>query len=299
MDANFGFRKTSLTLERRVFICFLREVRQCLCLQNNLMLGAALVLSGSSPLFAAETAANAVVAASPRAYVNCPGVSNVPMTADPEQALPLRQTAILACGQQVAVLADNEGYTTQIRTSDGKVGYVARMYLTTRDAGLAAGTRESSTGLQRHARKRHRTLDRRRPGLRPVHQPRPQSGIRHRQRPHRPSSLQDTGWKLHGQRRGFERQAALRSSCFPRSSHSTKLTPKLRNLRQENPAKLARNEGQFTSLCTANPLPFLRPAQSFSARALPRMFPLWPTTSRPLTTTSATTTNRLRSRTWL
>src|SRR5258708_250666 len=130
MDANFGFRKTSLTFERKVS-CWFSEGGSAMSLSaKHLMFGAALVLSGS-PLFAAETAANAVVAASPRAYVNCPGISNVPMTADPEQALPLRQTAILACGQQVAVLADNEGYTTQIRTSDGKVGYVPPMYLTT------------------------------------------------------------------------------------------------------------------------------------------------------------------------
>src|SRR6266481_6260995 len=96
---------------------------------KHILFGSALLLAGS-PLFATEKAANPGVAAAPRAYVNCPGISNVPMTADPEQALPMRQIATLSCGQQVAVLADNEGYTTQIRTSDGKVGYVARMYLT-------------------------------------------------------------------------------------------------------------------------------------------------------------------------
>src|ERR1700688_914674 len=97
---------------------------------KHLIFGAALVLS-SSPLFARETAANSGVAVAPRAYVNCPGISNVPMTSDAEQALPMRQIAMLSCGQPVAVLADNEGYTAHIRTSDGKEGYVARMYLTT------------------------------------------------------------------------------------------------------------------------------------------------------------------------
>src|SRR6202166_847570 len=97
---------------------------------KQMMFGAALVLSGS-PLFATETAANSGVAAPPRAFVTCPGISNVPMTSDEEQALPMRQIATLSCGQQVAVLADNEGYTAHIRTSDGKDGYVARMYLST------------------------------------------------------------------------------------------------------------------------------------------------------------------------
>src|SRR5258708_2386788 len=116
MDENFRFRKTSLTLERKVSCLFSEGGSAMFLSTKHLMFGAALVLSGS-PLFAAETAANAVVAASPRAYVNCPGISNVPMTADAEQALPLRQTAILACGHQVAVLARNEGFTTQLRTS--------------------------------------------------------------------------------------------------------------------------------------------------------------------------------------
>src|SRR5258708_16260336 len=103
MDANFGFRKTSLTFERKVS-CLFSEGGSAMSLPaKHLMFGATLVLSGS-PLFATETAANAVAAASPRAYVNCPSVSNVPMTADAEHALPLRQTAILACVHPVPVL---------------------------------------------------------------------------------------------------------------------------------------------------------------------------------------------------
>src|ERR1700730_10851405 len=97
---------------------------------TQLMFGVALVLA-SSPVLANEKPASSGVAPSPRAYVNCPGISNVPMTSDAEQALPMRQIATLACGQQVAVLADNQGYTAHIRTSDGKEGYVAHMYLST------------------------------------------------------------------------------------------------------------------------------------------------------------------------
>jgi hypothetical protein len=52
------------------------------------------------------------------------------MTADLEQALPLQVIANLECGQEVAVLSDAEGYSVNVRTQEGKSGYVARMYLT-------------------------------------------------------------------------------------------------------------------------------------------------------------------------
>ena len=115
---------------------------------KRILFGSALVLAGS-PLFATEAAANSGVAAAPRAFVNCPGISNVPMTADAEQALPLRQVATLACGQQVAILADNEGYTAHIRTSEGKEGYVARMYLTTATPAAQPSLRVTPEAIQR------------------------------------------------------------------------------------------------------------------------------------------------------
>src|SRR5437016_8644933 len=62
--------------------------------------------------------------------ISCNGYLSVPMTADQEQSLPLQVIANLECGQEVAVLFDAEGYTVNIRTADGKNGYVARMYLT-------------------------------------------------------------------------------------------------------------------------------------------------------------------------
>lgn len=112
--------------------------------KRNLLVGSALLLAGS-PLFAAETNASpAGESAAARAFVNCPGVPSVPMTADAEQALPLRQVATLSCGEPVSVLNDNEGYTTRIRTSDGREGFVARMYLT-HEASHFAGRDDSST----------------------------------------------------------------------------------------------------------------------------------------------------------
>jgi hypothetical protein len=209
---------------------------------KHLMFGAALVLSGS-PLFATETAANAGVAASSRAYVNCPGISNVPMTADAEQALPMRQIATLSCGQQVAVLADNEGYTAHVRTSDGKEGYVARMYLTT-----ATSTSQPELELDNPASVTNAT---------------PVNGIvrwtagaqgcdqfisRGRKVESATAngltvqvSLQDTGWKLHA---SVAVSNGSNSQVFVLPSLVTldELTPSLRNLREENPAKLARHE---------------------------------------------------------
>src|ERR1700758_4224844 len=130
MDVNFGFPETSLTHERKVFDSLPEGGSPMSLSAKQFLFGSALLFAGS-PLLATETPGSSGVSAPPRAYVNCPGIPNIPMTSDAEQALPMRQIATLACGQQVAVLADNEGYTAHIRTSDGKEGYVARMYLTT------------------------------------------------------------------------------------------------------------------------------------------------------------------------
>lgn len=61
--------------------------------------------------------------------INCPGVRNVLMTADAEQSLPLQVVATLKCGEEVTFLDNADGYTVQIETADGKIGYVAAMYI--------------------------------------------------------------------------------------------------------------------------------------------------------------------------
>src|SRR5712692_1958312 len=69
-------------------------------------------------------------AAAPLWRINCPGVPNVPMTSDAEQSLPLQVVATLKCGEEVTVLANDEGYTVKVKNADGKIGYVAAaMYL--------------------------------------------------------------------------------------------------------------------------------------------------------------------------
>jgi hypothetical protein len=242
MDANFGFRKTSFTLERQVFNLYSEGGSAMSLSAKHILFGSALLLAGS-PLFAKETAATSGVAASPRAYVNCPGITNVPMTSDAEQALPMRQIATLSCGQQVAILADNEGYTAHIRTTDGKEGYVAHMYLTT-----ATPAAQPSLEFDEPA---------------PVTNATPVNGIvrwnagapgcdqfisRGRQVESATAngvtvqvSLQDTGWKLRASV-AVSNEATAQVYVNPSLITLDELTPTLRNLREENPAKLSHNE---------------------------------------------------------
>jgi hypothetical protein len=237
MDANSRFRKTLLTLESKGF-ALLPEGGSAMSLSAKQMcFGAALLLAGS-PLFANETAATSGVAPVPRAYVNCAGITNVPMTSDAEQALPMRQIATLSCGQPVGILADNEGYTTRIRTTDGREGYVARMYLTAAapapQPAMDRDTRATSAspvdGIVRwnagapgcdQFTSRGRKVE-----------SATANGVTIQ------VSLQDTGWKLHASVAVFNASGA-QVYVHPALITLDELTPTLRNLREENPSKLA------------------------------------------------------------
>ncbi len=84
------------------------------------------------PASRAQTDSQPAPAANPVASnwkIACPGVRNVPMTADAEQSLPLQVIATLKCGDEVTMLANDEGYTVKIKTADGKIGYVAAIYV--------------------------------------------------------------------------------------------------------------------------------------------------------------------------
>lgn len=96
---------------------------------RNLLLASAVVFAALPAVAAEETSTPVAPPAHSKAIVKCPGMTGVPMTSDAEQALPLHLVATLSCGSAVAVLSDSEGYTAQVRTSDGKEGYVALMYL--------------------------------------------------------------------------------------------------------------------------------------------------------------------------
>lgn len=95
---------------------------------HKLLLPAALLFT-ALPILAAEETPGVAPSVAPNAILKCPGVTSIPLTADAEQALPLRLVGSLSCGEAVYVLSEDEGYTAHIRTSDGKDGYVARMYL--------------------------------------------------------------------------------------------------------------------------------------------------------------------------
>jgi hypothetical protein len=92
------------------------------------LLGSAFLLA-ALPAAASDEAVAPAAAPAPRATVNCPGISSIPMTADAAQALPLHLVRNLSCGESVVILSDSEGYTVHVRSADGTAGYVARMCL--------------------------------------------------------------------------------------------------------------------------------------------------------------------------
>jgi hypothetical protein len=98
-------------------------------------LSCAFLLAAIPALANGETSSATVSPAPVRtAVIRCPGVTNVPVTADQEQALPLNIVSTLSCGDLVQVLSNQDSYTVQVRTRDGVVGYVAQIYLAERPA---------------------------------------------------------------------------------------------------------------------------------------------------------------------
>jgi hypothetical protein len=91
-----------------------------------------IIASSLVPASRAQTDQQPAATAAPVApnwKINCPGVPNVPMTSDAEQSLPLQLVATLKCGEEVTVLANDEGYTVKVKNADGKTGYLAAIYL--------------------------------------------------------------------------------------------------------------------------------------------------------------------------
>lgn len=98
------------------------------------------LLLASALFFACGPAFSQQIASRTRAAIQCDGQSYVPVTADEEQAIPLEVVDKAACGSRVTVLSDPQGYTVMIRTSAGKVGYVARHQLAVEAASKPATT---------------------------------------------------------------------------------------------------------------------------------------------------------------
>jgi hypothetical protein len=201
--------------------------------------GAIASLAIALPSWAAEHSASGVapVSAAVRSMVVCHDVQTVPLTADADQALPMHLVAHLSCGEQVYVLSDSEGYTVQIRTPDGKYGYIARMY-------LAAAPAKST------------------PALRPVDASVNSSGIARWQLGAPGTdhfyngpimvesltangvtvqvSLQDTGWKLRASV-AIANASNTEVHYNPSTFTLDELTPRLRPLRYQNPEDLAKS----------------------------------------------------------
>jgi hypothetical protein len=103
------------------------------------------LLLAALPASAAEESATAAPVVLPHVIVKCRGITNIPLTTDAAQALPLSVVGQLRCGETVSILADTEGYTARVRTTDGTEGYVARMYLFETEATASAAMQRRSS----------------------------------------------------------------------------------------------------------------------------------------------------------
>lgn len=88
---------------------------------------AGLALAQAAPAQQISKPLSSLASNSVTGHILCRGGSNVPMTADAEQSLPLHVVAHLDCGQEVSLLSNSEGYTVNVHTADGKTGFVAWM----------------------------------------------------------------------------------------------------------------------------------------------------------------------------
>lgn len=219
-------------------------------------------LLAAFPAFAGETTPGVAPVAVPTAVVKCPGVTNIPFTADPEQALPLRVVGALRCGETVAVLSDIEGYTDLIRTQDGQLGYVARMYLST----------DASTPVT--VRKEHST------SARPVNgivrwaagAPGCDEFLSHGRHVESVTangitvqvSLQDSGWKYRANV-AISNQSSTPAEVLPGIITLDELIPNLRPLPAVNAEKVARNPNHQVLWTLANAIPSPSAVGNFSA----------------------------------
>lgn len=89
----------------------------------------AMLASGSQAQQAARPLASVTGGSSVFGKIRCAGNQEVPMTADELQALPMQVVSTLKCGEGVSILSGFDNYTVNVRTADGKTGYVAAMYL--------------------------------------------------------------------------------------------------------------------------------------------------------------------------
>lgn len=193
-------------------------------------------LAVALPSWAAANSGSSVAASGAlRATVICRGVQNVPVTADPEQSLPMQLVTRLNCGDEVAVLSDSEGYTVNVRTADGQDGYVAHMYLSEHPANSAKDRRASEAVVDNGIARWQSGA----PGSDQffsggsVVESLTASGITVQ------VSLQDTDWKLRANV-AIANEGAEPVHFNPAGFTLDELKPRLRTLAYQNPKELAR-----------------------------------------------------------
>jgi hypothetical protein len=202
-----------------------------------LVLGTFAGLAVTLPTLAAENSGSATAPApgALRGTVVCRGVENVPVTADAEQGLPMQLVARLNCGDEVAVLSDSEGYTVNIRTADGRDGYVARMYLSEQPANSAKDRRAVEAVIDNGIARWQSGA----PGSDQffsggsVVESLTANGITVQ------VSLQDTGWKLRATV-AIANEGAQPVHYNPAGFTLDELKPRLRTLAYQNPKELAK-----------------------------------------------------------
>jgi hypothetical protein len=221
---------------------------------KHIFLGSAALLLSLPAVAAEETNNLAGVAPQAHARVSCPGVPSVPMTADAEQALPLQLVATLSCGGDVAVLSDDEGYTARVRSSDGKEGYVARMY-------LFMGRSSGNSGASAHppVATAVNGVARWNAGAPGCDQFLSQGRLVESLTANGVTvqvSLQDTGWKLRASI-AISNQTGANLDVLPTLITLDELQPNLRLLPAQNPAKIAHalNHQSLWTVANAQPSP--------------------------------------------
>ena len=220
---------------------------------RSVLLGSAFLLAGF-PAAASEEAVGAPASApAAHATINCPGITSIPMTADATQALPLRVVRTLTCDESVSILSDTEGYTVHVRASDGKDGYIARMYLNTGGSSSSVADHQPASaaavnnvvrwqagalGCDQFFSRGHAVESATANGVTVQ------------------VSLEDSGWKLRATI-AVSNSGGEGVEVFPGLITLDELQPNLKSLLAQDPAKLSHvvNHQVFLTLASAQPSP--------------------------------------------
>ena len=242
-----------MILERKLANSKFRSVGAMRMTRKLKFLSAAASLLLATSLWASPSADSASAASDPAltSKVACKnGYTSVPLTSDREQALPLRLVASLECGQEVAVLSDMESYAVNVRTADGKDGYVARLFLTSPVAKVESSAPENAELRNGVARWQEGT-----PGS--VSFPSGDNlvesltanGITVQ------VSLQDTGWRLRANI-AVMNAGAETINVLPKLLSLTEVAPARKPLRYNEPGRLstALNHQLLWTACSARPI---------------------------------------------